>query len=150
VRVIRALEVFRMTGRGLTEHHRSDPVPLEGFRARVFGIDPDRRALRDVVVERTGRMWAAGLLAEVQGLLAQGLSPELRPLQAIGYRQAVAVARRTLTPEEAQHDMVVATMRYAKRQMTWFRHQLEVEWTAGPGEAYERASGWLDSWGPAR
>ena len=145
VRVIRALEVFRATGRGLSEHHRPDPAPLRGFRAGVFGIAPDRLLLKRAVIERTQWMWAAGLLAEVEGLLGQGLSPDLRPLQAIGYRQAVGVLRGVLGPDKAQHDMVIATMRYAKRQMTWFRHQLDVVWAASPDEAYERCIAWLDA-----
>ena len=150
VRVIRALEVFRTTQRRISEHHRSGSTPLLGFRTAVVGIEPDRGLLREAVVERTRRMWASGLLSEVAGLHARGLSLDLRPLQAIGYRQAVAVLRRQLTPEEAQRDMVMATMRYAKRQMTWFRHQLDVTWAATAGEAYERACGGLDSWERAR
>jgi tRNA dimethylallyltransferase len=150
MRVIRALEVFRTTGRRISDHHRTDPAPLRGFRPGVFGIAPDRRVLKRSVIERTQGMWAAGLLAEVDGLLGQGLSADLRPLQAIGYRQAVGVLRGVLTPEEAQHDMVIATMRYAKRQMTWFRHQLDVVWAASPDEAYERCIAWLNLEGQSR
>lgn len=145
VRVIRALEVLCATGRTLSEHHRSVAEPLRDFRVGIFGIAPDRHALLDAVEARTDRMWSAGLLEEVEGLLARGLSPDLRPLRAIGYRHAVAVLRDGLGSDEARSDMVRATMQYAKRQMTWFRHQVVARWAGTAEEACGRVSRWLDS-----
>jgi tRNA dimethylallyltransferase len=90
-------------------------------------------------------MFERGLLAEVERLLARGFSPTLRPLQAIGYRQAVAVLQRHATVEQAQRDIVTETMRYAKRQMTWFRHQARVAWSRTADEAHAAATAWLVS-----
>jgi tRNA dimethylallyltransferase len=64
-------------------------------------------------------------------------------LNAIGYRQAVAAVRGEQEVAAARRDMVKETMRYAKRQMTWFRHQARVEWCASADEAYSRAASWL-------
>src|SRR5262249_50284419 len=128
VRVVRALEVFWTTGRPISEHHRSGHEPLRGFRVLRVGLFPGRERLRAAVVERTRDMFARGLLEEVRGLLARGYGPELRPLGAIGYRQAVAVVRGTMTRDEAERDIVTASLRFAKRQMTWYRHQAEVLW----------------------
>ena len=133
VRIVRAHEVFRRTQRTLSSHHLGGAEPLSGFDVRVFGIAIERAALRGRVEERTKQMFAAGLVDEAARLLARPEGPSLRPLKAIGYRQAVRVVRGEMGPEEALRDMVIDTMRYAKRQMTWFRHQSPgVRWCEGP------------------
>ena len=148
VRVVRALEVYRATGRAISEQQREGAVPLRGFRLLVVGLRPDRAALRGAVQERTRSMIARGLLDEVRGLLERGYSPELRPLRAIGYRQAVAVVCGEMTVEEAERAIVTETMRFAKRQVTWFRHQQPgVEWFADPDGARAAVVEWLDERG---
>jgi tRNA dimethylallyltransferase len=142
VRVVRALEVFRATGRPLSLHHRAGADALTGFDVRLLGLDPPREALRAAVERRTDAMLAGGLLEETRALLAAHPGG-LAPLNAIGYRQAVAVARGEREVAAARRDMVKETMRYAKRQMTWFRHQARVEWCATADEAYARAASWL-------
>ncbi len=144
VRVVRALEVFFATGRPLSLQQREGARPLTGFRPLVVGLDPDREALRAAVAARTRRMLREGLLDEVRGLLDRGLSPQLRPLQAIGYRQAVAVVQGRLGAAEAEASIVTDTMRFAKRQMTWFRHQEEVRWFREAEEARRAVLSWLE------
>jgi tRNA dimethylallyltransferase len=145
VRVVRALEVFFLTGRPLSGHHASGAEPLRGFRVRVIALDPGPEALLPRVEERTRRMFRGGLLEEVRGLLARGLSPELRPLRAIGYRQAVAVLQGRASTEEAERDTVTATMQYAKRQRTWFRHQVEAVWCRSNGAAERETAVFLSA-----
>ena len=142
VRVIRALEVWRASGRPLTTHHREGAEPLAGYRWLVFGLAPPREALRAAVEARTRAMFAAGLVEEVRGLLAR-YPATLRPLDAIGYRQAAAVARGEWTVDQAQRDMVKHTMRYAKRQGTWFRHQEDARWFERAEDARRAIGGWL-------
>jgi tRNA dimethylallyltransferase len=144
VRVVRALEVYRATGRPLSEHHRDPVQPLRGFAVLVLGLAPQRAALRGAVERRTREMFERGLLDEVRGLLDRGFSAGLRPLRAIGYRQAVAALRGELSLEEAERDIVTATLRYAKRQMTWFRHQAQVDWHEDGEGAGAAARAWLD------
>ena len=145
VRVVRALEVFALTGRPLSRHHQSVPDPLTGFRVRVVVLDPGPAVLRAAVLARTRRMFETGLLDEVRGLLAGGLSPDVRPLKAIGYRQAVAVLQGRSDPESAERDTVTATMRYAKRQRTWFRHQVEAVWCRDSPSAAAAAVAFLSA-----
>ena len=135
LRVIRALEVYRASGRPLSAHHREDAPQPDGRRWLVVGLDPPRDALRAAVEARTRSMMEGGLLDEVRGLLDRYGDADLRPLRAIGYRQAVAVVRGAQTVDEAQRDIVKETMRYAKRQMTWFRHQEDVRWFARAADA---------------
>jgi tRNA dimethylallyltransferase len=85
---------------------------------------------------------------EVRALLRDHPA-DLRPLQAIGYRQAVAVVKGESSLEEARRDIVQATLRFAKRQMTWFRHQADVVWCADAEAAEGRVAAWLEERRPA-
>jgi len=142
VRVVRALEVYWTSGRTITEQQRAPLQPLEGYEVLLVGLAPARDALLRAVERRTDEMLARGLLDEVRGLLAR-YSADLRPLRAIGYRQAVAVVQGRMDLAQAGRDMVRDTMRYAKRQMTWFRHQAQVEWFADADAAYAAANDWI-------
>ena len=147
LRVVRALEVFRSTRRPISEHHRAGALPLLGHDVLVIGLDPPRDALREAVERRTADMMARGLVDEVKRLLERGYPPESRPLRAIGYRQAVALARGEMEAGPAQRAIVAETMRYAKRQMTWFRHQTRATWFPAPEPALLAARAWLDARG---
>jgi len=144
VRVVRALEVFWLTGRPISALHRAGARGLAGFEVLVLGLSPDREALRAAVERRTREMLSCGLLDEVRRLLDRGYAPRLRPLRAIGYRQAVAVVEGRRSPEDAARDIVAATLQFAKRQMTWFRHQARVSWHPDAESAFLAASAWLD------
>jgi tRNA dimethylallyltransferase len=144
VRVVRALEVFLRTGRALSEEQRGGGEPLSGFRTLLLGLAPDRARLRVAVAARTRRMLEEGLLGEVRRVLADGVPADARPLQSIGYRQAVAVLRGEMAESEAEAAIVTATMRLAKRQMTWFRHQEPgILWFPDTDAAHAAAVEWL-------
>jgi tRNA dimethylallyltransferase len=146
LRVVRALEVFGKTRRTLSSQHREGgSEPLAGFEVCVIGISTGRDALRKRVCERTAAMLARGLLDEAARLLARPQGRGLKPLQAIGYRQAVSVLCGERKLPDAERDIVTETMRYAKRQMTWFRHQPPpVSWSEGPDEAARAARRFLE------
>jgi tRNA dimethylallyltransferase len=144
VRIVRALEVFRATGRRISDEQRQGSEPLAGFRVLRLGLAPPRETLLRAVERRTREMMQRGLVDEVRGLLARGYPPTLRPLRAIGYLQALAVVQGRLTPAQAEAEIVAETMRFAKRQRTWFRHQEPgTEWFAQAEDAVARAREWL-------
>jgi tRNA dimethylallyltransferase len=143
-RVVRALEVFRLTGRPITAHHDAGARPLEGVRVFLVGLAPDRATLRASVEARTRQMLERGLVAEVRALLDANAGQAPRPLDSIGYRQALAVVRGELALDAAERAIVTETMRFAKRQMTWFRHQAEVTWFADGDAAHAAIVAWLD------
>jgi tRNA dimethylallyltransferase len=145
VRTVRALEVYWATGRPISDLQRQPARPLEGFEPLLLGLAPPRDRLREVVIARTRRMLDAGLVEEVRGLMERGYGPDLRPLQAIGYREATAVARGEMSRDDAEAAIVTATMRFARRQMTWFRHQAEVAWHEDLDSAHAAALAWLAS-----
>jgi tRNA dimethylallyltransferase len=129
LRIVRAIEVFHATGRPLSQQHRQGAEPLRGYRTLVVGLLPPRDELRRRVEARTRAMFEQGLIEEVRGLFDRGYDGELRPLQAIGYRQAAAVIEGKMSAASAEQSVVTETMRYAKRQRTWFRHQTgDVRW----------------------
>jgi tRNA dimethylallyltransferase len=143
LRIVRALEVFRATGRPLSEQHQGGAEPLRGFRVQVFGLSPPREELRRRVEARTRAMFEHGLIEEVRGLLRR-YPADLRPLRAIGYRQAVEVVQGRLSLDEARTSIETETMQYAKRQRTWFRHQAgEVRWFETADDAAAAIEAWL-------
>ena len=122
-RVLRALEIYRTTGRpksALDEESRLRPPAMALL---VFGLFPtDRAVLRDRIDRRVDAMVAAGLREEVRGLLSAGLLPEGgTAAAAIGYKEYVAALRGEMTEAEAIREIKIATHRYARRQLTWFR-----------------------------
>lgn len=143
VRIVRALEVYWLTGRPISAHQGKGSRPLEGYRTLVVGLSPDRALLREAVVARTRDMLERGLLAEVEAVLTRAGGAVPRPLGAIGYRQAVRVLRGELSVLDAERSIVTDTMRFARRQMTWFRHQAQVEWFEAPDAAHAAVVRWL-------
>jgi len=149
VRIVRALEVLWVTGRPISEARRAaEGTSLTGFEILLVGLSPDRVALRAAVEQRVEAMWARGFVEEVRGLLRAGHPSSLKPFGSIGYRQIVGVVERGVSEAEARRDIVTKTMQYAKRQLTWFRHQAEVQWFADADSAHRGVCEWLDD--PAR
>jgi tRNA dimethylallyltransferase len=142
VRIVRALEVVYWTGRPISEHHRDPPQPLLGYHSLFLGLDPGREGLRQAIAARTRRMLAAGLLAEVQRLVERH-GPSLRPLRAVGYRQAVDVLAGRLPAADLEPEIVKETLRFAKRQRTWFRKEPGIQWLEDPRQGLQAARDWL-------
>ncbi len=126
-RVARAYEVWRATGRGLTEWQARPVNPLTGWSARMLLLDPPRPALRAAIAARFARMLEAGALAELRALLDRNPNPNLPLLRALGVAELAAHLRGECTEAEAAARAVAATCRYARRQGTWFRHQKLVD-----------------------
>ena len=128
VRLIRALEVQRLTGRPMSAWQAE-----HGFRAAllpmtVIGLTFERARLRERIAQRCRAMVEAGLLEEVRGLWARGYPRELPVLQTIGYREMGAVLAGEIKLDEALVAMTRATCQLAKRQLTWFRADPTVSW----------------------
>ncbi len=133
-RISRALEVVLATGRPLSDWHREGLPPLidAGRAAKVF-IACERRELVARIERRFAAMLEAGALEEVGRLAARGLDPSLPAMKAHGVPWLLRHLNGELTLAEAAAGSVRDTRRYAKRQHTWFRHQLpDWPWRAGP------------------
>jgi tRNA dimethylallyltransferase len=140
-RIARALEVVEATGRALTDWHREGLPPLlpQGEFHAVF-LAPERDELYARIDARFDIMLAAGALEEVAALAARQLDPLLPAMKAHGVPALIRHLRGEITREEAAEIGRADTRHYAKRQFTWFRHQLpEFEWVAP-----EAAWGWVE------
>ena len=121
-RIIRALEVFGITGETISVHDEQSREQAPAFEALYTVLEfRDREKLYRRIEQRVDRMYQDGLLEEVQLLEKAGIPEESTCLQAIGYRQAMQILRGELDQEEAVRITKQATRRYAKRQLTWFR-----------------------------
>lgn len=128
IRIIRALEVWGLTGRPISEHFQRTASPSTGYRLIKVGLELERESLYRRIDERVERMFAGGLLDEARGLLARGVGEDAPAFRALGYRQALACLRGELSLEEAKALTKTDTRHYAKRQMTWFRKMDGVAW----------------------
>jgi tRNA dimethylallyltransferase len=139
-RIARALEVVEATGRSLTDWHRDGLPPLlpQGSFSALF-LEPDRNELYARIDARYDAMLAAGALEEVASLAARQLDPLLPAMKAHGVPALIRHLRGEIALDEAAAIGRADTRHYAKRQFTWFRHQLpEFEWVKP-----EAARGWL-------
>jgi tRNA dimethylallyltransferase len=127
-RIIRALETFETCGRPLSALQRGHDFRPRHYAAFKIGLEMPRAALYDRIDRRVEAMLAAGLLDEVQQLLAQGFGPELKAMQSIGYRHMTEFLAGRYPWEEAVRLLKRDTRRYAKRQFTWFRADPEIVW----------------------
>jgi tRNA dimethylallyltransferase len=133
VRMIRALEVLELTGKSIVAHQEDHGFREQPYEALRIGLRMDRERLLAGIERRTERMIADGFLEEVRGLLERGYEPSLKPMQSLGYRHlADCLAGRT-NLDEAVRLIQRDTCRYAKRQMTWFAAEPDVEWVS-PGD----------------
>ena len=127
-RIIRALEVFELTGRPFSEHHNAHRFQETRYRTLKIGLTMDRAIVYEQIEQRVDRMLEQGLLDEVKGLLNNGFSPDLKSMQSIGYSHAVKFLQGRLSLDEMVHTLKRDTRRYAKRQLTWFKADPEMIW----------------------
>jgi tRNA dimethylallyltransferase len=134
-KLIRAIEVCMLTGKRISDVHRSGRAPLEGFRPITIGLAPPRAELKTRIAGRITAMLDQGWLEEVRQLVAGGLPEHCKPFDFIGYRELRAHLSGSMSLEDAVANIEQATRRYAKRQLTWFRKVPDVHWYAGFGDS---------------
>jgi tRNA dimethylallyltransferase len=131
-RILRALEVVEATGRPLSDLHAAHGFQDQPYETLKLGLTLPREELYRRIEARVDLMLGQGWLEEVRTLLHR-YPPDIKPLQALGYRQLVAVLSGALSLAEAAEETKKETRRYAKRQLTWFRADPEVRWFS-PGQ----------------
>ncbi len=126
-RVIRALEVYELTGKPFSSQH--DVVQPEcPYSLCVLGLFMDRETLYRRIEDRVDAMMDMGLLAEVEHLLRMGVLPDAQSMQGLGYKELIPVLLDGLPPKQAVEAIKLGTRHYAKRQMTWFRRTEGITW----------------------
>lgn len=131
-RILRALEVAIVAGRPMSDLWAEQPAAAPRYRCLLLALDPPRDVLHARIQQRVDSMFAHGLVTEVAGLLAAGVAADSHAMKAIGYRACVRLLRGEMDEASAQAAVVVATRQFAKRQMTWLRHEegvIALEWS---------------------
>jgi tRNA dimethylallyltransferase len=132
-KMIRAIEVCLASRQPMTELWQQGREPLRGFRVLRLGLNPEREALYARINQRAAKMFADGLIAETETLLAK-YGERVRPLGSLGYKQALQVLRGELDRASALAALQQAHRNFAKRQITWFRREPDVRWLDGFGD----------------
>jgi len=128
-RIVRALEVFEASGQSIRDFQdKSGTALIDTVKAHKIVLTPDRAKLKARINQRFEKMMETGAVEEVRGLLSMGLSPDLPAMKAIGVREISALLSGAMSRAQAVERASIATRQYAKRQMTWFRNQLDDSW----------------------
>lgn len=126
-RIVRALEVYYLTGIPISRHHRDQAVERT-FEPVFFGLAWGRETLYDRINARVERMIRKGLVQEVRSLLKRGYSPSLNSLQTVGYREACQYLEGKIDRTRMVELIKQNSRRFAKRQLTWFRRDKRIRW----------------------
>lgn len=136
-RLVRALEVYLVTGRPLTAHFETTVSPIADFRLLTIGVNMPREELRPRVARRVDQQFAIGVVDEVTRHLAAGVPKTAHAFSGLVYRQIIEMFDG-VRGEAATRELIVReNMRYARRQLIWFRKEPGVRWLDGPGESSE-------------
>ncbi len=141
-RIVRALEVYELTGKPISECHHEHRFADQPFNLLKIGLHMERDALYERINQRVDLMVGAGLLDEVRHLLAMGYGEELKPMQSIGYRHMTDFVMGRLSWDEVLRTLKRDTRRYARRQMMWFKADPNIRWTSPERLGDVRA--WID------
>ena len=128
-RIVRALEVYRSTGKTITQYNRETQAIPPRYNALTIGLAfQDRQAMWRRIDQRVDEMVAAGLEDEVRRLLTSGISPKCTAMQAIGYKEFTQALSGEMTWQEAADVVKLRSRQYAKRQLTWFGRNPNTRW----------------------
>jgi len=127
-RVIRALEVYKHTGRPISYFQEESRKQPPRYDFAYITLTMDRRKLYERIEQRVDKMMASGLVEEVEGLIKRGYGRELNSIQALGYKEIADYLHGSVSKDEAVRILKRDTRHYAKRQLTWFRGDKRVNW----------------------
>jgi tRNA dimethylallyltransferase len=132
VRIIRALEVYRLTGIPLSRYQQEHAFTGRRYETLQICISVDRALLYTRIENRVEQMLAAGLIDEVRNLLSGGYGRDLKSMRSIGYKEVAAFLSGDCSAEEASRLIKRNTRHYAKRQLTWFKADHDILWFEYP------------------
>jgi tRNA dimethylallyltransferase len=134
-RMVRALEVFFLTGAPLTRHFADTVSPIPDVEILAFGLSLPSSKIAERVAKRVDEQFERGLLAEIRQLLARGVPETARPFGGLVYRQALEHLHGVRDEPSTRQLIAQENRRYARRQLIWFRKEPNLRWFDGPGES---------------
>ncbi len=136
-RIVRALEVWLLTGRPLTDHFAETASPLPEYEVTTFALQITQEETADRVARRVDKQFQEGLLDEIRGLLARRIPETALPFTGLVYRQALEHLHGVRDEAGTRELIVGENRKYSRRQLIWFRKEPNLRWLAGPGERGE-------------
>lgn len=136
-RIIRALEVFYLTGKPISQQQKKHQFKHSPFIVLKIGLMRDRKEIYHRIEQRVDKMIKSGLVEEVKQLSKRGYPLTIKPFQSLGYKQILNYLQGDLSLDEAVSLIKRNTKRYAKRQLTWFRKDPEIKWFTLPQQFFE-------------
>ncbi len=133
-RIVRALEVYCLTGRPLTQHFAETRAPLADYAVTAIALSLPNDRIADRVARRVESQFARGIIDEVKGLLAGGLPEAAHPFTGLVYRQVLEYLHGVRDEQETRALIVRENRHYARRQLIWFRKEPNLRWIHGAGE----------------
>lgn len=127
-RIVRALETYEVTGRCISDYQQEHRFGDTLFHSLKIGLNMDRERLYERINQRVDAMVQEGLLAEVEALVARGFGEKLKSMQSLGYRHMLDYLNGRTDWDSAVELLKRDTRRYAKRQLTWFRADPDIQW----------------------
>ena len=127
-RVIRALEYYHQTGRPISQHNEEQRKKETPYRLAYFVLNDERERLYERINQRIDKMIEQGLLEEVKKLKDRGCHGEMVSMQGLGYKEILEYLNGNCSLEEAIYILKRDTRHFAKRQITWFKREKQVEW----------------------
>lgn len=127
-RIIRAIEIYELTGKTMTEYNKDFRVFNENYDLIMICLNMDRSKLYDRINQRVDLMIEQGLISEVEEILKMGYDKDLVALQGIGYKEIIMYLEKQSSLDEAIDKIKQASRNYAKRQLTWFRRDNRIKW----------------------
>lgn len=127
-RIIRALEVYQITGIPFSEFQNAWKEPEQEYDSVIFGLEMERSGLYECIKKRVNSMFEKGLVNEVQNLIKKGYKNCNSLLQAVGYKEVVRYLNGEISLDECIDEVTINTRRLAKKQMTWFRSETKINW----------------------
>lgn len=128
-RIVRAIEVYQLTGKTLSQHDEETKKIPPRYRAVTLGLAyQDKLDMWHRIAKRVDEMMALGLMDEIETLLKTGLSPTSTAMQAIGYKEIIQAMTENGDITQATEDVKLRSRQYAKRQLTWFRRNPDTKW----------------------
>ena len=141
-RLIRALNIYEKHHKGISEiKAQQEHRPI--YDCLIIGLTAPRKVLFERINERVDRMMEKGLVKEIKTLLDQGITFDDQSMQGIGYKEFRAYFEKEKSLEECVEDIKIHSRHFAKRQYTFFNHQLDVKWFEDKQEALKEVEQWL-------
>ncbi len=136
-RMVRALEVFFLTGKPLTDHFAATVSPLAGYKTVAVALSSPMSLIAERVKKRVDAQFEQGLMDEIRGLLARGVPESARPFGGLVYRQALEHLHGVRSEADTRELITRENRRYARRQLIWFRKEPNLVWLPTSGESRE-------------